>query len=113
MTVQGHPEFSDALATDIFRRRARHGIIRNDFVRAYLDEAGVSESSLFELGKTESKVWLENYDGVHVVGRAFWKMFGVKYAEGKEPEEEPERPEQPGEQLGGQTGDPQEPEENA
>lgn len=75
MTVQGHPEFSDAMCTNIFFDRARNGAIRDPAVSAYLGAAGPSQP---EEHDSTSGDWLKRYDGNYVVGRAFWKMFGVK-----------------------------------
>lgn len=67
------------MALETFRQRVRDGIIRNYTASAQFDGDGPVES----LAESEENKWLlDNYDGTHVVGRVFWKMFGVKYGEG-------------------------------
>lgn len=71
------------MATSIFHDRARSGAIRNNFVKTYFGEEGPPKVSLLKLedlrSGTVSEDWLQNYDGTNVVGKAFWKMFGVRY----------------------------------
>ncbi|KAJ3554200.1 hypothetical protein NP233_g12472 [Leucocoprinus birnbaumii] len=59
MTIQGHPEFYDTLVTDI--KREVHGMSSN-----------VVESSERHSGEQGT---FKN-DGVNVIGKAFWRMFG-------------------------------------
>lgn len=78
LTTQGHPEFSEAKATDTLYQRAKQGYIRDHLVRAYFGEEGPPEPAPAD-ADPDAGEWPESYDGTHVVGRAFWKMFGVKY----------------------------------
>lgn len=58
-TVQGHPEFTEPVVTGIISARKAAGIL----------SAEVVEDAM-------RRQYAQN-DGVHVVGRAIWKIFGV------------------------------------
>jgi hypothetical protein len=79
MTLQGHPEFTDAIVIGLVRKWVRSGRLPDPTAKAYFGD-GNTPPHLLEASDPEP-IWPYAYDGINVVGRAFWKVFGVKYVD--------------------------------
>ncbi|KXN88516.1 Putative glutamine amidotransferase-like protein C13C5.04 [Leucoagaricus sp. SymC.cos] len=81
ITVQGHPEFTDTLTADITREL--HGKDANN-IRDGIKAVGDAERNVHGLTTNASRIdenevaGLRKDDGVDIVGKAFWRMFGIQ-----------------------------------
>ncbi|EKM78971.1 hypothetical protein AGABI1DRAFT_114498 [Agaricus bisporus var. burnettii JB137-S8] len=77
LTFQGHPEFTDSIVTGLVRKWVKSGRIEEHDARVYY---GKENTPAHLMDKSDPEpIWPYEYDGINVVGRAFWKVFGVKY----------------------------------
>ncbi|EKM76553.1 hypothetical protein AGABI1DRAFT_122500 [Agaricus bisporus var. burnettii JB137-S8] len=81
LTSQGHPEFDERTVTEIHRQRAENDAIAKEAVNDYFGEKGAEceEEPIVKNGT--GKRWGADYDGVLVLGKTFWEIFGVDYSE--------------------------------
>jgi hypothetical protein len=81
LTNQGHPEFDECTMTELINQRAEGDAIDKSVVDEYFSAIGTEreEEPIFKHGT--GKTWGEDYDGVLVVGKSFWEIFGVDYSE--------------------------------
>lgn len=72
MTIQGHPEFRNSITTDITREL---DVINPEIRKTCDTEALRAERPASDIPETWSDT---RNDGVDVVGKMFWRMFGVE-----------------------------------
>jgi hypothetical protein len=72
MTVQGRPELTDAMVSEVVRRLVRDGTIK--------EGANDGEANEPDMEENMPGRRLPDHD-ISVVGKAFWQIFGVKYKE--------------------------------
>lgn len=76
MTVQGHPELTDSVVTKVVHHLAEEGILKEEAAKKYTGSENAEEPCYENMPRLK---WPGDDDGISVVGKAFWKMFGVKY----------------------------------
>jgi hypothetical protein len=81
LTSQGHPEFDERTMTELIRQRDEKNTIDKDAVNGYFGPHG-AKHELEPISKHGTgKRWGADYDGVLVIGKTFWEIFGVDYSE--------------------------------
>ncbi|KAF5347743.1 hypothetical protein D9756_010267 [Leucocoprinus leucothites] len=78
-TTQGHPEFTEKIISEIARQREEKSTITQHTVDNYFGPKGRETETKPMVATQTGKRWAKDYDGVRVIGHVFWKMFGVKY----------------------------------
>jgi hypothetical protein len=82
LTSQGHPEFDEATMTELIRQRDEKNHLDEDAVAGYFGPKGSSREHEPHTSKRRHGARFgPDYDGVLVIGKAFWEMFGVDYAQ--------------------------------
>jgi len=79
MTTQSHPEFTEEIVSEILRSRHGKGEISDAGHEEYFGSKGHLSDTPPVIKTDTGKRWLKHYDGIRVVGRAFWRMLGVEY----------------------------------
>jgi GMP synthase-like glutamine amidotransferase len=83
LTSQGHPEFDEPTITELIRQRDEKNHLDQETVNGYFGPQGSSREHEPHKGKKRrtGARFGPDYDGVLVIGKAFWEMFGVDYTE--------------------------------
>jgi hypothetical protein len=82
LTSQGHPEFDESTMTELIRQRDEKNHLDEDAVTGYFGPKGSGREHEPHTGKRRTGARFgPDYDGVLVIGKAFWEMFGVDYSE--------------------------------
>jgi hypothetical protein len=80
LTSQGHPEFDEATITELTRQRDEKNHLDEDAVTSYFGPKGSGREHEPHTSKRRHGArYGPDYDGVLVIGKAFWEMFGVDY----------------------------------
>ncbi|KAF5346540.1 hypothetical protein D9756_010095 [Leucocoprinus leucothites] len=88
LTSQGHPEYTQKIVTEMARQREEKHTIPQKTVDDYFGPNGRNAEEKPMVLSGTGRRWARDYDGVIVIGHAFWKMFGVKYPDEEEEEDE-------------------------
>lgn len=109
LTSQGHPECDERTMTELLRQRDEKSIIDKSAVNSYFGPRGAEHESEPISKHGTGKRWGEDYDGVLVIGKSFWEIFGVDYSEDRRIVAKPKRH---GKDAGKAVGEPKKPNSN-
>ena len=81
MTVQSHPEFTEEIVSQILRSRHSKGEVSDVGHEEYFGGKGHLSDTPPVIKLDTGKRWMKHYDGIRIIGKAFWKMLGVMYGD--------------------------------
>jgi hypothetical protein len=81
LTSQGHPEYDERTITELLRQRDEKDTIDKSAVNDYFGPRGADHEHEPISKHGTGKRWGEDYDGVLIIGKSFWEIFGVDYSE--------------------------------
>ncbi|EKM77592.1 hypothetical protein AGABI1DRAFT_115151 [Agaricus bisporus var. burnettii JB137-S8] len=102
LTSQGHPEFDERTVTELHRQRDEHDAIAKHAVKNYFGARGADSEDEPISKHGTGKRWGADYDGVLVLGKTFWEIFGVDYSEDARVTVQPKRQEKRAHKVPGQ-----------
>ncbi|KXN85637.1 Putative glutamine amidotransferase-like protein C13C5.04 [Leucoagaricus sp. SymC.cos] len=88
LTSQGHPEFTEAIVTEIARQREEKSTITQKTIDDYLGDKGRTSEIKPMVTTGCGKQWARDYNGVQVITHAFWKMFGIEHPKDEEEDDD-------------------------
>jgi hypothetical protein len=109
LTSQGHPEFDEYTMTELHRQRDEKDTIDKSAVNSYFGPSGADHEHEPISKHGTGKRWGADYDGVLVVGKTFWEIFGVDYSED---ERIVRKPKKHGRRAGKDVAEPKKPNSN-
>jgi hypothetical protein len=106
LTSQGHPEFDEPTTTELIHQRNEKNHINDTAFAGYFGNRGQDHENEPLSKHGTGKRWGADYDGVLVIGKTFWEMFGVDYSED---ERIVAKPKKHGKHAGKVVGEPKKP----
>jgi hypothetical protein len=92
LTCQGHPEFDEPTVTELIRLLKEEDNINDTAYVGYFGPHGTpSDDEPISKHIGSGKRWEADYDGILVIGKTFWEMFGVDYSEDERVVRKPRR----------------------
>jgi hypothetical protein len=106
LTSQGHPEFDEPTVTELIHQRNEKNHINDTAYAGYFGHRGKDHEHEPISKHGTGKRWGADYDGVLVIGKTFWEIFGVDYSED---ERIAPKPKKHGKHAGKVIGEPKKP----
>jgi hypothetical protein len=92
LTSQGHPEFDEPTVTELTHQRNEKKHINELAYTSYFGLKGEGHDHEPLIKEGTGKRWGADHDGVLILGKTFWEIFGVDYSEDVRVVLQPKRP---------------------
>ncbi|KAF7760289.1 hypothetical protein Agabi119p4_10965 [Agaricus bisporus var. burnettii] len=102
LTSQAHPEFDERTVTELHRQRDEKDAIAKEAVKNYFGAKGADTEDEPIVKHATGKRWGSDYDGILVIGKTFWEIFGVDYSDDARVTVQPKRQEKRAPKVSGQ-----------
>jgi hypothetical protein len=81
LTCQGHPEFDEPTVTELTHQLNEKKRINEFAYTSYFGVTGAGHDQEPLIKEGTGRRWGSDHDGVLVIGKTFWEIFGVDYSD--------------------------------